>query len=585
MQIRTSLCRGMLLAAILSGMLSGPLIAADAPGVKDGASLYSRWLPVDEKGWTILKPAKDSLIIYVSSSAGDDATGQVYAVNAPVVGADPQKPAGDVKPFKTVDVALKKVRSDSPDWLLLKRGDTWFESLPLRSGRSGTEPMVVSSYGTEGERPLLKTGAAPGVAYRTGDPHHIVVAGLHFYAHTRDPESKDYKGGAGANGFNLYVGKGRSAQGLLLEDCAFRFYTSNVIQGPGLIKDVVIRRSLIADNYCDFHHSQGMYTNNVSLLLEENIFDHNGWLPKRLSIGPKGRRGRATMFNHNTYFSNSRSVIFRRNMFLRPASSGNKWTANGGPASARDLIMENNLYVEGEIGISAGGNKAGPLRFKNVAIKDNVFLHIGRGQPTGRNLGWGIGVSDWDGGVVSGNTLIHRPTDKVTGVHMLTVGASDKNALCRNVTVKENIFCGAPVHFTQNAERLEGIAFTANRLLAPWQPRPLVVSRAGVKGCVFSKNVYGSMAPAERWFSVDRADISLKQWLLLTAERDAKVEAIERKETDLSIESYMTHLELKPSIEAFIEEARKQSRANWRAEFTAAAVNDWVRMGFAPAEP
>lgn len=32
-------------------------------------------------------------------------------------------------------------------------------------------------------------------------------------------------------------------------------------------------------------------------------------------------------------------------------------------------------------------------------------------------------------------------------------------------------------------------------------------------------------------------------------------------------------------IDAFIAEARVQSKTNWRPEFTAAVVNDWLRAG------
>jgi NTE family protein len=67
--------------------------------------------------------------------------------------------------------------------------------------------------------------------------------------------------------------------------------------------------------------------------------------------------------------------------------------------------MDDNLYVEGEIGIGAGGNEPGPLRFKDVKITNNVFMHIGRDRPTNRDLGWYIEILDWDGGLVSNTPL------------------------------------------------------------------------------------------------------------------------------------------------------------------------------------
>jgi hypothetical protein len=39
------------------------------------------------------------------------------------------------------------------------------------------------------------------------------------------------------------------------------------------------------------------------------------------------------------------------------------------------------------------------------------------------------------------------------------------------------------------------------------------------------------------------------------------------------------------SVAEFMQEARQQSRNNWRPEFTAVVVNDWVRQGFGVGEP
>jgi hypothetical protein len=47
-----------------------------------------------------------------------------------------------------------------------------------------------------------------------------------------------------------------------------------------------------------------------------------------------------------------------------------------------------------------------------------------------------------------------------------------------------------------------------------------------------------------------------------------------------TVPSYMGTLSLPASTEAFMLEARQQSKDRWRAEFTAAAVNDYLRAGF-----
>ena len=49
---------------------------------------------------------------------------------------------------------------------------------------------------------------------------------------------------------------------------------------------------------------------------------------------------------------------------------------------------------------------------------------------------------------------------------------------------------------------------------------------------------------------------------------------------DRTLESYMTELGETPTFEAYLALARQQSRANWRPELTAAAVNHYIRAGF-----
>ena len=47
-----------------------------------------------------------------------------------------------------------------------------------------------------------------------------------------------------------------------------------------------------------------------------------------------------------------------------------------------------------------------------------------------------------------------------------------------------------------------------------------------------------------------------------------------------NLESYLTSIGETATFEAFLKEARKQSKANWRPEYTAAVINDYIREGF-----
>src|SRR5690606_16339245 len=63
----------------------------------------------DASGWTVVEPSVDTRTIYVSSSAGDDSNDGLSAATAK----------------RTIHAAKSLLRDGSPDWLLLKRGDTF----------------------------------------------------------------------------------------------------------------------------------------------------------------------------------------------------------------------------------------------------------------------------------------------------------------------------------------------------------------------------------------------------------------------------------------------------------------------------
>src|SRR5262249_55910785 len=133
-------------AAIAGAVFMSLMLAFGSQSLRSQPAQTARGGPhVDENGWTVFSPSADTRIVYVSSSTGKD-TNTGLSPNAPV---------------KTIAKALSRVRHGRPDWLLLKRGDVWTNEVfgyPKLAGRSASEPMLISSYGS-GARPLLKTGS------------------------------------------------------------------------------------------------------------------------------------------------------------------------------------------------------------------------------------------------------------------------------------------------------------------------------------------------------------------------------------------------------------------------------------------
>src|SRR5688572_19612437 len=76
----------------------------------EGRTMMS--VTTDAQGWSVVSPASDSRVIYVSSSQGSDNNSGLSAGS----------------PVKSLGKAESLLRDNSADQMLLKRGDTWSEA-------------------------------------------------------------------------------------------------------------------------------------------------------------------------------------------------------------------------------------------------------------------------------------------------------------------------------------------------------------------------------------------------------------------------------------------------------------------------
>ena len=313
----------------------------------------------EDAGWTRIAPARDARLVHVSASGGNDAADGLSAQ----------------RPVRTLARGKALLRHGFPDRLLLKAGDAWDEPLGgwALGGRSRAEPMVIGAYG-DGPRPVIRPGgrpallAAPGPGAATASVEHLVFQGLDFYEARRDPASPVFDATTSAAAGFFWMGEGND---LLLEDCRFRFFKDAVIlqkQKGRFLTDVRVRRCIVTDSWSTTSHSQGLYAEEVdSLVVEECVFDLNGWNP-RVPGAVK------TIFNHNLYIqSNCRRVTVRGNVVARASSHAVQLRPGG--------LIENNLMLRNPIGVTTGGEQA--------TVEANVILEsddIGPGQLRG----WGI---------------------------------------------------------------------------------------------------------------------------------------------------------------------------------------------------
>jgi hypothetical protein len=558
----------------------------------------------DVTGWSILTPSADSRLIYVSSTNGDDSTATYYLPSDSEIGDDPYDPSGNIDPYATIDAALDQVREDMPDYILLKQGDSWDNldgTIYLTAGRSTIEKMVFTSYGDEQERPIIKN-----VGVNLSDASYSAIIGIHFYDAERDPSSSEFVGWdnvtassdyvhSSESGFSALSGYGGEVTGsILIEGCWFEWYSGNAIQsapdndGVATLGDVVVRRNIISDNYSAVSHSQGFYTSHASVLLEENIFDHNGWYQQSNDYNNK-EEGMATIFNHNTYFSGSNNTIFRKNLFLRASSIGTKFTSNPGDGTneieAWNILLDNNFYAEGELGISMGGNTDnddGP-RWDNIIIVNNVFTGIGRTQPTNRTLGWGIGVTDWDSGLVQDNLLIHWGDTELNNTYAISSGGHTTDVTYDGNIIYDVTSNGNLVSFSDGDidGAQDSISFTNNEIsLTADSSGQLLSYDMSAPEQNFSNNYYYFYADDDEWFKVFGEYTGFADYQSATEDTTSVQELRAYDYPDRSIESYLEAIGYRSDMDSFAEALKTQSKYNWLDELGADAINDYLREGF-----
>lgn len=533
-------------------------------------------------GWTVMDPSKADKVLYVSNSEGDDATAVVYDLPSDKPGADPQHPAQAVMAFKTIAAAQAKVKSGEAAWILMKTGDVFYEVIKPSSGKSEAEPMVYSYYGEGTEQPLLKISTGIAISMCCRGHSNIWFIGLSFYAHTRNPDDPDYIEGSEAKGITGYVGAEWVLENILFEGCVFSYFSNNHINGDGTFRNINFRRNVFHNNYSETGRAQGLYTAGIDgILLEENIFDHNGWLIQAKGTDALDKTGgQATMHNHNTYFTDARNTLFRGNSFYRGSSMGTKWTANNGEGSAFNITMVNNLYHDNEIGISIGGNKTEPpYRFKNIFITDNVLTGTGKSNTTNRNVAWHVGIEDWDGGVFSHNLLIHQSLEERGNTKGIDIYGQT-----RNVEVSNNIFYNLKKALhgmkVQTAE-LENVEVSNNEfsLDLPDDRRYFVVLDP-VKTNIFGNNTYYSMGTTDARFRVEATTVDFDTWLATVNEAGAANTALSYPAPERSLELYVSQVLGLAGMEEFYAEIRKHSKLNWKEAYSAPVINEWIREGF-----
>lgn len=554
-----------------------------------GDSSWSTWVVVNvTDGWTPITLAPGAREVFVSSSMGSDSNSGLSAD----------------QPVRTLYRGYQLVRAASADHMRLRRGDVWIDQ-PIagqygswdKAGRSAAEPIVIHTYGDNPARPIIKAGVRDiGMRIQGAEQNgNLWLVGIHFQANRRMPTDPDFNPNTNVNGL-VWYGRGGN---LLVEDCVFEYYSMNITMQPPTAADVItgvtVRRSQILNSYAPGSHSQGFYIVGVDgMLVDECLVDHNGWLPNVAGT-------HSTIFNHNFYLVPSSTNVLIRNTITSRAS------ATGIQMRGRNMNSFNNLSLKNPLGITAGHAMASAEQNWTGSMRYNVVLDgADIGVPNTSNFaprGFGLSVHRSTGGVLERNIIAHNVSAQ-GGEPAILHGDLGSNSL----TLAENIvydWQGAPV---ANQPR-RGLAFRLDSPLPGaavlrdnWFIQPdggAMVATApanGNPGGNWRGNRYFTINPSSQgWFFtqspqsiIDPATWAQRtnQAALSSNDRDQMLaNAPSFPDPSRNIASYAASIGLEPSLEAFLAEARKQSRNNWRPELTAAAVNRYIREGFGLPEP
>jgi hypothetical protein len=515
----------------------------------------------DSDGWTVVTPESGSRVIYVSSSQGSDSN----------------KGTSD-KPLKTINKAESLIRDHSSDHMLLKRGDVWYEAIGNwdKSGKSDDEPVVIGAYGS-GARPQLDTGDNNALYMGGGKVAHVSILGIAFVADSRIPGSGSFKSTDGNPGLRILG----TVDDLLIEDCLVRGYHDNILLQNyfGPITNVRVRRSMILDSYSiSTQHAQGLYADGVDgLTLEENVFDHNGWME-----GVGGAY--ATGFNHNVYMrANDTGVVVKGNIFARAASHGLQ--ARGGG------VVENNLFLDNPIGMSFGLVNGSPATSGGVSgdVENNVFIGGGQDSISGGQRGWALEIGNTKKGAgvtVADNVFAGDGTGKFPAI-ILGVGSNmdntDQTVGINDLTIRDNVIHHwyQGIRVSAGLEAGKGGPNALNGLTITNTDFQDLTSRPVMHDVAFGKS-------AEKWSGNRYEDwTSTLQYQLISwdkwkkdYESGASKTSVSYPDANRTAASYSKALGNGATGEDLVDEARKQSSQNWNSDYTAGAANNYIRGGF-----
>lgn len=493
--------------------------------------------------WTQFTPSSDTRLIFVSSSEGNDANNGLTPAT----------------PVKTLARGHELLRNGFPDWMLLKRGDTWNESFPAwsKNGRSESEMLVVGAYGDAPDRPKIRpaNGVSGMNVVGTRLTNHIAFVGFHL-------EPAERVDGVTPTGIRWL----RRSKNILFEDLYVRGFKDNfnLTGGEGTpVEDIRINGCIIADAWSDRSHSQGLFANRVNgLVIENSIFDSNGF--------NHDEGASPTIFNHNLYIQHGTKNVAVRNNIIANASSHGIQLRPGGR-------IEGNVFLNNPIQILISMDVGSAAGDADNVVRRNLVMY-GRDISPDIPRRFGMDIGNIRGVEVAENIFYSSP-EGVNGRVLTISGGTDRGI--EDVVVERNRFIdwgGEVLLQAPGSSDYKRIAFRENVIYRDLSGsnKPLVnVFAANHPEVTISSNEYRFFGLSDRPFRVGSAWTTFDQWKS-AVEPDASVRPGSTLPS-VGIEAYMASIGYAGAdLESFLAEARKLSRQNLRPEFLPSTVFNWA---------
>ena len=527
---------------------------------------------LDANGYTIVTPSADSRLVYVSVSGNDSNDGLSPST-----------------PVKTFAHAQTLIRSGFPDEMLLKRGDIFDDYITNwnKSGRSVNEPVLIGAYGT-GPRPIIHSGANFG-AFATLDSstvNFLDVIGIAMIANNKDPNSPTFSefGPGSDTGFQF----GAKGGNVLVEDCFVQFYRDNFdIEGNnGPLANITLRRNVIVDSWSHDTNlfSEGVYSHNLDhFSVIGNIFDHNGWntqIPSAVQTG----------HNHDMYFSYAVSnADVEGNIYADASFAGINLRPGG--------IVKNNLFVNDAIAVSYGNADGAMSTAGGVSgeISGNV-VDGDKGVGTGLyGQGFAIGNITPGKGLLFQNNIIAHDTQNARAAILLTMATGTTTpgvAVGENdVTIQNNIIYGWYRAIEEDGRFQPGgtglyaynnVSFISNDIIGSVNRLVRKDGKYDPTQEHWSSNRYYDAALTQpNWFTILGNTVSATQWKTAVDPTGTILTAPPAyADPNRTTASYDATLGGPGTLVDFMAQARMISRDNYRPQYLAQAVINYIQAGF-----